>query len=81
MLENCEVNKDREYKENCINMAQFEKCIKEIPLLKENDIKVIYVDDNYDILKKDLKEYCESVKDKIKSVVTNNKEFFIEIIS
>lgn len=81
MLENCEVNKGREYKENCINMAQFEKYIKEIPLLKDNDTKVIYVDNNYDTLKKDLKEYSESVKDKIKSVVTNNKDFFTEIVN
>jgi hypothetical protein len=81
MLENCELDKSREYKENCINLAQFEQYIKGIPLLKDNDTKITVVDNNYEKLKKEFKEYCESVKDKIKSVVTNNKDFFIEIAS
>jgi hypothetical protein len=81
MLENCELDKSREYKENCINLAQFEQYMKAIPLLKDNDTKITVVDNNYEKLKKEFKEYCESVKDKIKSVVTNNKDFFIEIVS
>lgn len=81
MLENCELDKSREYKENCINLAQFEQYIKGIPLLKDNDTKITVVDNNYEKLKKEFKEYCESVKEKIKSVVTNNKDFFIEIAS
>jgi hypothetical protein len=79
MLENCELDKSREYKENCINLAQFEQYIKGIPLLKDNDTKITVVDNNYEKLKKEFKEYCESVKDKINSVVTNNKGFSIEI--
>ena len=81
MLENCELDKSREYKENCINLAQFEQYMKAIPLLKDNDTKITVVDNNYEKLKKEFQEYCESVKDKIKSVVTNNKDFFIEIVS
>ena len=81
MLENCELDKSREYKENCINLAQFEQYIKGIPLLKDNDTKITVVDNNYEKLKKEFKEYCESVKDKINSVVTNNKDFSIEIAS
>lgn len=81
MLENCELDKSREYKENCINLAQFEQYIKGIPLLKDNDTKITVVDNNYEKLKKEFKEYCESVKEKIKGVVTNNKDFFIQIAS
>jgi hypothetical protein len=81
MLENCELDKSREYKENCINLAQFEQYIKGIPLLKDNDTKITVVDNNYEKLKKEFKEYCESVKDKINSVVTNNKDFSIVIAS
>ena len=81
MMENCEIEKSREYKENCIDMAQFEKCIKEIPVLKGNEIKILYVDKDYAQLKKKLKEYFEAIKEHIKSVVTNNRDYFNEIFN
>ena len=80
MLEKCEIEKSREYKENCLNMAQFENYMKQIPLLKENETKVIYIDGDCCLFKKEIKAYCQSVKDKIKNVVTNNKDFFVETV-
>ena len=76
MLENCELDKTRKYKENCIDMAKLETKIKEIPSLKENEIKIMYVNDDFNELKKNLKSCCEGLKDKIKSVITNNKDYF-----
>ena len=76
MLENCELEKIRKYKENCIDMAKLEKKIKEIPIFKENEIKIMYVNDDFNELKKNLKSCCEGLKDKIKSVITNNKDYF-----
>ena len=76
MLENCELEKTRKYKENCIDMAKLEKNIKEIQIFKENEIKIIYVNDDFNELKKNLKSCCEGLKDKIKSVITNNKDYF-----
>ena len=76
MLENCELEKIRKYKENCIDMAKLEKKIKDIPIFKENEIKIMYVNDDFNELKKNLKSCCEGLKDKIKSVITNNKDYF-----
>ena len=76
MLENCELDKTRKYKENCIDMAKLETKIKEIPSLKENEIKIIYVNDDFNELKQNLKQNCEGLKDKVKSVITNNKDYF-----
>ena len=76
MLENCELDKTRKYKENCIDMAKLETKIKEIPSLKENEIKIMYVNDDFNELKQDLKQSCEGLKDKVKSVITNNKDYF-----
>lgn len=76
MLENCELDKTRKYKENCIDMAKLETKIKEIPSLKENEIKIIYVNDDFNELKQNLKQSCEGLKDKVKSVITNNKDYF-----
>ena len=76
MLENCELDKTRKYKENCIDMAKLEKNIKEIPAFKENEIKIMYVNDDFNELKKNLKQCCEDLKDKVKSVITNNKDYF-----
>lgn len=76
MLENCELEKTRKYKENCIDMAKLEKKIKEIPTFKDNEIKIIYVNDDFNELKKNLKQCCEDLKDKVKSVITNNKDYF-----
>lgn len=80
LMENCEVDRTREYKGNCIDMAHLEKCIKEIPGLKEYEIKIEYVDNDYQKFKNIFKEYCNSNKDKIKNVNTNNKEIFNELI-
>ena len=76
MLENCELDKTRKYKENCIDMAKLETKIKEIPSLKENEIKIIYANDDFNELKQNLKQSCEGLKDKVKSVITNNKDYF-----
>ena len=80
IMGNCEVEKTREYKENFIDMGQFEKLINDIPVVKGNDFKIISIGDDLKKLKKELKDYCYSIKDKIKSIVTNNKESFNEII-
>ena len=80
IMGNNEVQKTREYKENCIDMAQFEKLIKEIPMVKGNDLKIINIGDDFEKFKKEFKDYCFTLKDKIKNVVTNNKEFFNEIV-
>ena len=61
-------------------MAHLEKIIKELPLFKEYEMKIEYIDDDYQKLKKSFKEYFNSIKDKIKNVVTNNKEFFNELV-
>ena len=79
MFENCELDKTREYKENCINMDKFEKYIKEIEIFKGNEMKITYVNNDFDVLKKELKECCETFKDKVKSIITNNKDFFNQI--
>ena len=79
MMENCEVDKCRDYKENCIDMAQFEKKVKDIPVLKGNEIKISYVDNGYEQFKKDLKEYFDTIKDQVKCVVTDNREYFNKI--
>jgi len=76
MLENCELEKTRKYKENCIDMAKLEKKIKEIPTFKDNEIKIMYVNDDFNELKKNLKQCYEDLKDKVKSVITNNKDYF-----
>lgn len=80
LMENCDVEKSREYKGNSINMAQFEKLFKENPKLKGNEINVIFVGDDFEKFKKEFKDYCDSLRDKIKSVATNNKDFFNELV-
>lgn len=80
LMGNCDVEKSREYKGNSIDMAQFEKLIKENPLLKGNEINIIFVGNEFEKFKKEFKDYCDSLKDKIKSVATNNKDFFNEIV-
>ena len=79
MFENCELDKAREYKENCIDMDKFEKYIKEIEIFKGNEMKIIYVNNDFDSFKKEFKECCETFKDKVKSIITNNKDFFNQI--
>lgn len=80
LMENCEVDKKREYKGNCIDMAHLEKTIKELSGLKEYEMKIEYVDNDYQKFKNIFKEYCNSIKEKIKNVNTNNKEIFNELI-
>lgn len=80
LMGNCDVEKSREYKGNSIDMAQFEKLIKENPLIKGNEINIIFVGNEFEKFKKEFKDYCDSLKDKIKSVATNNKDFFNEIV-
>ena len=80
MLENNEVEKSREYKGNSLNMELFESIIKNIPLVKKNDLKMIYVGKDYDKYKTEIKNYCLSLKEKAKTVITNNKEFFNELV-
>lgn len=80
LMENCEIEKSREYKGNSIDMTQFEKLIKENPIIKGNDINIIFVGNDFAKFKNSFKDYCDSLKDKIKSVATNNKDFFNEIV-
>ena len=80
MMENNEVEKSREYKGNSLNMELFENIIKNIPLVKKNDLKMIYVGKDYDKYKIEIKNYCLSLKEKAKTVITNNKEFFNELV-
>lgn len=80
LMGNCDVEKSREYKGNSIDMAQFEKLIKENPLIKGNEINIIFVGNEFEKFKKEFKDYCDSLKDKIKNVATNNKDFFNEIV-
>ena len=80
MLENNEVEKSREYKGNSLNMELFESIIKNIPLVKKNDLKMIYVGKDYDKYKTEIKNYCLSLKEKVKTVITNNKDFFNELL-
>lgn len=80
ILENCELEKSREYKNNCIDMGQFEKIIKKIPIIEKNSLKIICVGNNYEKYKKEFKDYCISLKDKVNGVITNDKDFFNEII-
>ena len=80
MLENNEVEKSREYKGNSLNMELFENIIKNIPLVKKNDLKMIYIGKDYDKYRTEIKNYCLSLKEKAKTVITNNKEFFSELV-
>ena len=81
MMQNCQVDKDREYKENCIDMTKIEKYIKEVPILKGNEINILYTDNGYEQYKKELKHYLEAIKSGIKNVVTNNKDYFNELFA
>ena len=80
LMENCEIGKSREYKGNSIDMGKFEKLIKENPIIKGNEINMIFVGNDFGKFKKEFKDYCDGLKDKIKSVATNNKDFFNEMV-
>ena len=79
MIENCEINKRREYKKNILDVKKVEKCIKEMNLFKDNEVNVIYLEKDGKDFKKEFCEYCQNLKEKIKGVITNNKDFFNEL--
>ena len=79
MIENCEVDKGREYKKNILDVEKVEKCIKEMNLFKDNEINVIYLEKEGKDFKKEFCEYCQKKKKKIKGVITNNKDLFNEL--
>ena len=78
MIENCEVEKGREYKKNVLNVEKVEKCIKELALFKGNEIKIVYLENEGKEFRKEFVQYCNGLKEKIKEVITNNKDYFNE---
>ena len=79
MVENCEIEKGREYKKNILDADKVEKCIKELAVFKDNEIKVVYLENNGSEFKKEFVQYCIGLKEKIKEVITNNKDYFNEL--
>ena len=79
MIENCEVEKGREYKKNVLDVEKVEKCIKELALFKDNEIKIIYLENKGKEFRKEFAQYCNGLKEKIKEVITNNKDYFNEL--
>ena len=79
MIENCEIEKGREYKKNILDVVKVENFIKEIPLFKDCEIKINYLDNDEKEFKKSFCQYCNELKEKIKEVITNNKDFFNEL--
>ena len=78
MIENCEVEKGREYKKNVLDVEKVEKCIKELALFKGNEIKIVYLENEGKEFRKEFVQYCNGLKEKIKEVITNNKDYFNE---
>lgn len=79
MIENCEVEKGREYKKNVLDVEKVEKCIKELALFKGNEIKIVYLENEGKEFRKEFAQYCNGLKEKIKEVITNNKDYFNEL--
>jgi len=79
MIENCEIEKGREYKKNVLDVEKVEKCIKELALFKDNEIKIVYLENEGKEFKKEFVQYCNGLKEKIKEVITNNKDYFNEL--
>ena len=79
MIENCEVEKGREYKKNVLDVEKVEKCIKELSLFKGNEIKIVYLENEGKEFRKEFVQYCNGLKEKIKEVITNNKDYFNEL--
>jgi hypothetical protein len=79
MIENCEVEKGREYKKNVLDVEKVEKCFKELTLFKDNEIKIVYLENEGKEFKKEFVQYCNGLKEKIKEVITNNKDYFNEL--
>ena len=66
MIENCEVEKGREYKKNVLDVEKVEKCIKELALFKGNEIKIVYLENEGKEFRKEFVQYCNGLKEKIK---------------
>ena len=79
MIENCEVEKGREYKKNVLDVEKVEKCFKELALFKGNEIKIVYLENEGKEFRKEFVQYCNGLKEKIKEVITNNKDYFNEL--
>ena len=79
MIENCEVGKGREYKKNVLDAEKVEKCIKELAVFKNNEIKIVYLENDGKEFRKEFVQYCNGLKEKIKEVITNNKDYFNEL--
>ena len=79
MIENCEIDKAREYKKNILDVEKVEKSIKEMNLFKDNEINVIYLEKDGKDFKKEFCENCQNLRKKVKGVITNNKDFFNEL--
>ena len=79
MIENCEIEKGREYKKNILDVEKVENFIKGIPLFKGSEIKINYLENDEKEFKKSFCQYCNDLKEKIKEVITNNKDFFNEL--
>ena len=79
MIENCEVEKGREYKKNVLDVEKVEKCIKELALFKGNEIKIVYLENEGKEFRKEFVQYYNGLKEKIKEVITNNKDYFNEL--
>ncbi len=79
MIENCEVEKGREYKKNVLDVEKVEKCIKELAVFKDNEIKIVYLENEGKEFRKEFVQYCNGLKEKIKEVITNNKDYFNEL--
>ena len=76
LFQNHEIKSTRTYKGNCMDLSQFEKIIKENPIIKNNELNIKYIENDYQKFQKEFKEYCDCLKGKINKVVTNNKDFF-----
>jgi len=79
MIQNCEIEKGREYKKNVLDVEKVEKCIKELSLFKDNEIKIVYLENEGKEFRKEFVQYCNGLKEKIKEVITNNKDYFNEL--
>jgi hypothetical protein len=79
MIENCDIEKGREYKKNILDNEKVEKFIKEMPLFKDNELTIVYMENDEKKFKKEFCEFCQILKEKIKGVITNNKDYFNEL--
>lgn len=67
--------KEKEYKENIFDMEKLEKELKEAQIMKKNKTEISFLNNDYNILKNNIKTLCESYKEKIKSIKINEKDF------